>query len=258
MITSTSKNLLSELGLKKDEIEVFLLLSKSGPTTVLDISKQININRTRVHVLVDQLINLGLLSEIPYGKKRKIIAMPPEAIDQIIKKQEIEIQRKKEVASRAIEAIYHDFSHIKEDSITNTKYYNTIESINWLYDKILDSREVRTCVNSTEIMKVFPGNWKRFLGAVQKGVKLWDLHVYDSKIDTQFENISEMYPNFMIKRLPPSVTFESMDYLLYEDKITIIYGFPRPHAIEIENAAFNKMSTVLFDFLWSICERIYT
>lgn len=205
-----------------------------------------------MHLLVSELIEMGILSEIREKTKRKIVALPPERFENILELEENSIKKKRSLMTSLIDSVYNDTSYIMDATGTQVKYYNTVESIDWLYDQILESKEVRTFVNSTEIIKVFPDNWNRFSKAVAKGIRLWDLHVYDSEITNPFDEMPVMYPNCHIKKFPPSVNFESMDYLLYENKIAVIYGFPRPHAIVIENESYYKMSVVLYDLIWNL------
>jgi sugar-specific transcriptional regulator TrmB len=52
------------MGLSSTETKVYLGLLKSGKTSILELSKQIKVNRTTTHMAIESLISKGLVNQI--------------------------------------------------------------------------------------------------------------------------------------------------------------------------------------------------
>lgn len=249
---STVFALLKQFGLSEKESQIYLSLLRSGPASVMELSNRLNLNRTSAHLLCEKLKEVGIVVELQVKAKRKLKGLSPESLMSILEREEQILKKKSLMMQPLIESIYRETSFIKEATETQVKYFTNIDSIDWLYDRILESKEVRTYVNAKEIIKVFPLNWERFMKRVVNGLKLWDFHHFDSFIEEPVKEFSRIYPNFQIKNLPLSVKFDSMDYLIYDGNVAIVYGFPNPHAVVIENRSFYEISRELFDFQWNL------
>jgi predicted transcriptional regulator len=246
------KNKLLEFGISGNEVEIYLSLLKSGPSSVFQISRRLSLNRSTVHSYVLRLIELGLVQKLIVDKSKRYGALSPESISQIIDRQILDLNKKKESLPSIIDSMYQFSSFIKDSSVSEVKYYKDRDSVSWLYQRILQEDELRTYVNANEIIKIFPENLARFSDAVKRGLKLWDLHLYSSYIDPEFLRLTKTYVNAQVKRFPPSVTFDPMDVLLYNGKVSIIFGLPNIHAIEISNLQYYNMSKALYDLIWGI------
>lgn len=66
------------LGLTKQEYLVYESILKNPPTNIVEMSKEIGINRTTLYALLDSLKNKGLIYEIKGGTKIKFRASDPE------------------------------------------------------------------------------------------------------------------------------------------------------------------------------------
>lgn len=242
---------LKEFGLNDKQITIYRSLLKSGPSTIVNLSNRLKLNRTTVHLLVKELLDRHILVEVIDKKRRFVKAESPEIFKTFLIQQHATINKKLTDFPNFVELMYKDINFVKENTSIEVKHYVTLESINWLYDEILKSPEVLSYVNASEIIKFFPHNGERFLNAVKRGAKIWDMHLYNSSIEPPFDRLGDFYSNFKLKRLPPSVHFDSMDCLIYENKVAIILGTPTPHAIVIENAHYYQMSKALFEWNWS-------
>jgi sugar-specific transcriptional regulator TrmB len=65
----TVKKLLSESGLSKKEIAIYLSVLELGQATILQIADKSKIKRPTIYDLVPMLINKGFVTEIQKGKK---------------------------------------------------------------------------------------------------------------------------------------------------------------------------------------------
>jgi len=96
------QELLKQLGFNPKEIEVYLAILQQGKTTPVEIAKITNINRTTVYSTAKELVKKGVISEDLGGKVRYLVALPPKDLEQISKKEEKKLEKKKEIIKQAI------------------------------------------------------------------------------------------------------------------------------------------------------------
>src|SRR6185436_11897689 len=77
---------LKEVGLKKNEAEIYLFLLQNGISTPPVIAKGTNIARTNCYNILNSLIEKDVVEKIQKGKREAFIARDPETLKLNIKK----------------------------------------------------------------------------------------------------------------------------------------------------------------------------
>lgn len=247
---------LSEIGLTKPQSEVYLALLELGHSTVLEISRHTKLNRITVHKTIEELSELGLVSSYLSGKRRKILAEPPEKLKNLIKIQKEDLDRKDGLLGDLINDLYKNINKIKDHTESEVKYYEGFKAVSELYDNILTYNSVRTIVNSHAVLKFFPGNVEKFMDAIRRGVEVYDLHTYGdaSEAFKAFDEFKKTYTRYKRKSLP--IEFKdiaAIDYLLYEGHIAMVLAGKRPKAIVIKNEFFYAFAVEMYKFIWRMC-----
>ncbi len=80
---------LQDIGLNEKEAAVYLSLLAVDNSSVLDLSKKTNINRSTTYVVLESLAKKGLVSETTVGKKTHYQAEPPERLETFIEQRKI-------------------------------------------------------------------------------------------------------------------------------------------------------------------------
>lgn len=120
-------NFLTQLDYSKDAIEIYLTLIKNGPSTLLRISKDSRVERTKLYRLVDQFIQNGVVEEVPAYKQKTIKAVDLSAIEILVKEKEaraISLASTLPVFSKAVEG----FAKNNLPDV-NVVYYRRIEGM---------------------------------------------------------------------------------------------------------------------------------
>jgi sugar-specific transcriptional regulator TrmB len=86
---------LEPLGLSDKEARVYVAALFLGPSAVQKIAGQAEINRATTYVILDQLAELGLVSQSQEGKKTVFIAEPPAALERLFDHQQALITERK-------------------------------------------------------------------------------------------------------------------------------------------------------------------
>src|SRR3989338_1223498 len=91
---------LNRLGLNKHEIEVYLAILRTGKSAPSRLSTLTGINRTTIYSIGRKLEKLGLVGFDQGGKTTYLLAKPPEAIEEILKKESSELEEKRKLVGQ--------------------------------------------------------------------------------------------------------------------------------------------------------------
>lgn len=78
---------LQAVGFSDKQAKVYVAALFLGPSAVQKIAEQAEINRATAYVILDELAQMGLVSESTQGKKTVYVAEPPEAIERYLEAQ---------------------------------------------------------------------------------------------------------------------------------------------------------------------------
>ena len=88
-----NKDVLVELGLSKNEIEVYLKLLSLSSCTAITIAKEAKLYKSNVYSALERLIKKGLVTHILKGQIKYFQAVDPEQIMNLLKEREVKLQR---------------------------------------------------------------------------------------------------------------------------------------------------------------------
>lgn len=242
---------LKELGLTDIEAGIYLNLLRNGPSTILEISRRTGLNRITTHSNCEDLLRKGLLSMIRKGGRRFLIAEAPEKLNFILQAEELKLQRKRQLLPKTLALLKNEISHVGGKTHFDVRTYEGKNALDMLYDEILKSKELRAFVNAEEINRIFPENFQRFRDAAAKGdIEIWD--VVENNSIGKIQESKDPNANYHIKILPQGVEIGSMDYLIHDNKITIIEGEPEPVAVVISSPSLYLNSKAIFEVMWNL------
>lgn len=87
-IMNRINSFLENLGLNNEEITIYLALIEKGPLTILELSRDTGINRTRVYRLLEKLKRKGIIDEVIEEHKTLAKACEIENLELLIKDKE--------------------------------------------------------------------------------------------------------------------------------------------------------------------------
>ncbi len=128
---------LLKLGLSEKEIKVYLAAMELGPKPVQEIARRANINRVTCYVILENLLDFGLVTQIE-GEKGKIYAAEnPEKLLQYLDKKEREIESTKKEISEILPELLAMFNRVGDRPVV--RYLEGVEGIRGLQEQILES-----------------------------------------------------------------------------------------------------------------------
>jgi len=122
------KELLRQLGFAEKEIEVYLAVLEQGKTTPANIALLTGINRTTVYSIAKELLDKGVIAEDLAGSKSYLVALPPDDLRNLAKKEERDLQSKKILIDQVTSEL--------QNFTKNTKY--SIPKISFIYEEDIE------------------------------------------------------------------------------------------------------------------------
>jgi sugar-specific transcriptional regulator TrmB len=248
-------DLLKKLDFSEKEIEVYLAILRNEKITPADLSKITKINRSTVYSVVGELVEKGIVSHDLTSPVKYLVALPIEDLENIVKKEEIELARKKDVVSSAISELKH---------ITSNKKYSA-PKIRFIAEGDIESFMINQSPVWDESMLEADAVWWGFQdhtyvenyanyidwywSRADEGIKL-KLITNKSTIEKVMEE--KKYPRRKIKYFKKKVPFTATTWILGEYIVMIVTNERPFYAIEIHNAELAKNQRELFKFLWGV------
>lgn len=231
-------NVLKDLGFEEREIKIYLVLSKEGNQTALQISKQANIDRTTTYDLLEKMIQKGIASSKIINNSKHFSTLSPNqlltyfkekysSLEKIIPKLNILNETPEEKVNCELFQGLNGLKTVLKDLVNSKKDYRVI-GIKKKYEEIL--------------------NYFNEQGVI----KLNDFNVKEIAITSKDEKFKKVAKG----------NYKYLDSLS-SDITTLIYGetvvffiWKEPYfAIKIKNEEFVKGQEEYFNLIWKIAKK---
>ncbi|MBN2100918.1 hypothetical protein JW710_03430 [Candidatus Dojkabacteria bacterium] len=146
---------LKNFDLSDIEIDLYTGLLETGPTTVLELSKHVDIKRTTAHVNIENLIQKGFVAQTQKGARRKILAEPPEKLETILNNKKQKIKELEQTLPDVIDQINQ--TTIESTTKTSVRYYEGEEGFRKVSDRSIEKADKEICFisNLDEWYKIY-------------------------------------------------------------------------------------------------------
>lgn len=130
---------LLDIGLSLKEIAVYLASLELGESTVIDIAKKSDVNRTTIYPIIDSLKEKGLLSLVQKGKKQYFYAESPNKIRSFVDSKINELEASKESLPELIKQLSALENRRGDKPVV--RFYEGNEGINSMMEEFLYTSE---------------------------------------------------------------------------------------------------------------------
>jgi len=239
------------LDLDQKTTEFYLNCLVNGKTTINQISKNIGVARSTCYLILEKLKSLGLVLETPFGKKRSLLAEPPEKLISLMEKKKEDSLRAFELAKTVLPEI-GIYSNI--DVNTKVRFYEGLESIKQIYLETLEANKILVFC----LTKIENKNFEDFIDyyekrLIAKGIETKEI-VTDSEWDTEYRRKYSTKINTIIS-IPQKNSTET-DYMLWNNKVAFISFMKGKSAgVVIEDQEIASFEGMRFELLWSLITK---
>lgn len=239
-------SILKQLGLTKQESEVFLLLLELGASPVSTIALRGRMKRTNLYNILAKLTDRSLVTEFLKGRVRYFQATEPQKLLSLQEQQKKKIDQN--IAS--LRDMLPMFEAMKNPSLDKprVKFYQGKEGIETLLSQILAKESFDAYFNPDVASQVFPYCVDEFL---VEGAKK-NLHIRELVVSgkTSKEYVSHIKnPNHQWKILPKEFQFETDNFIFGNSVVFISYREDQI-AVMIESADIARTQRMAFELMW--------
>lgn len=239
---------LQSVGFSEKQAKVYVAALFLGPSAVQKIAEQAEVNRATAYVILDELAQMGVVSESTQGKKTVYVAEPPEAIDRYLENQAQEIVSKKSELKNLLPGLKEVSRSTDADDTPVVRFYKGQEgskAVNAYYKRKAHSgEEIYGMTNVDEVLKINPNilieNPKN---RMRKKISSKLIYSYvDGEVKTDRSIMRET------KKLNEPV---KADINLYKNAVAIAtYNSKNPVGIVIESKEITEVLRQLFELAW--------
>lgn len=240
---------LKKLGLGEKEIEIYMACLKSGEGLfVVDLVKETKIKRSTIDVVIQRLLNQGILTQHQDGRRNKFVAEDPK---KLIESFERNIKELKDY----LPLIY---SQINKKGSTKVRFYHGTKSVLGMLNEIFltirvsDSKEKEMLSISNIDQMNIATDYKQ-ISAQESRIKS---RVFLRIISTDGELARKIKEEDGPKTLRKTKIFDDKKYPfnatlnIYENNISIFQIKGEPVGIIIEDTDLATSMKSIFELLW--------
>jgi len=247
------KKELIKAGLSEKEASVYMSAIQLGPSPVQKISQKSKVNRATTYVIIENLMQMGLMSTYDEGKKTYYAAEKPDQLINFFKSKEQEVHNKighiKEILPE-LSMLYNDYS-----DRPRVKYFEGIEGLKAVQSDFADS------LNKEDQMYIFlpydefqASVLKERLAKVRKKrikKKIRVKVIYTSRVGKQLE-----YESVGKQELQEHLFVKYEDYPfqggmnIYGNKIFMIDYLGKLGGVVVENKTLAHLMKCIFEMIW--------
>lgn len=249
---------LKRLGLADKEVAVYLACLQLGPSPVQAIGRKAKVVRATTYVILESLMQQGLVTTYKEGKKTLFSAEPPRQLLRLLEKQEEEIREKK----HDLERILPELQIItKAEGTPSVRYFEGKEGLHAIRQEIvMYSRSGDVIYNFTpsdHLAAVFPDNESTYYQQrLAKGIRSQTIFTTKSSRLAKLLLSPEQFKSAE-RRFVPSEIFSSTSGLtVYRDRIAIGNFVGKLMGVVIESAPMADMMRQLFNLAWQGTKNI--
>ncbi|BBB31626.1 TrmB family transcriptional regulator [Neptunomonas japonica] len=242
-------SILERLGFDQREITIYRALLSLGPSPIRSIADKAGINRGTTYDCLKGLLQKGIVSYLPKGKRRLFSPRNPEVLLQLAEQRQHEIEN---TIQQLKTSIIPELNHLKPDfSAANVQFYEGDDGIEFVLRDILSSvsksNERQYSVFSSKpirshLYRPFPNYTAQ---RIQKQIGVRVIAIGDGGEDAE---LSER------KWIKTEGHVDAAYIAIYPPKCAIISLASNnyPTAVLIDSKEVSAAQKIIFDTLWGV------
>lgn len=154
MLTKLSKQL-SDFGLSKNEIAVYIALLSQGSDTASNIAEKAKLNRSTTYVQLDSLMSYGLASTFKKGKKTYFSPESPRNVKRLIDSKIKELEKERDNIEELIPELNELYSELGE--APDIKTFEGKQGLKTMREAVINSgaSEFYVLYNADQLYRIF-------------------------------------------------------------------------------------------------------
>ncbi len=242
------------IGLRKNEIRIYLELLKIGSSTAGKITEVTGIHRRMVYDILDRLIEKGLISYIIKQNIRYYSAANPEKIKDYLKEKEDKIREDIKNINKIIPELLNLYN-LKKDKI-EAEIYKGKEGLKTVMNLILKEDKDWISIGSTgkgpSTLPYFLDNWHK--QRLKQKIKFKSLVVNNPEGEKRAKEFIKIGLS-EIKFLPKEIKNPQTIWIFGNIVAIILISIEEPIIFVINNKEISNSFRDYFNWIWKIAKK---
>lgn len=235
---------LVKLGLSEKEALVYLASLELGPSPVQVIARKSEVNRATTYVMIESLIQRGLMSTFEKGKKTMFTAEKPERLNKIVHGERQVVLEKEETVNR----ILPDLESLLAAAGTRPKvsFYEGEEGLEVIREAMFKgTSEIDDVVSFDDLRHLLPAeHWQKH------GEKLARRNVKGRVLYTTDHDLKPQHQAWEYKKISSRALPLHGELTVCGDRVAMIALKGKLGGVLIESKEMANMVRVIFDLAW--------
>lgn len=244
---------LENFGIDEVEAKIYLHLLDRGPQKPLELSRDININRSKIYRYIDRLIAKKLIeiSNVERGKRLK--ASSPQNLELLIHEKEHEVKTQKENLPDLLKELT-SFPANPERSFEIKHYHGTDGLKQMLWNHMRAKKEILVFgyENRNNIAGKTFAEMIRYEQVERKITKI-EIENATDQGNYWYTDVANWGKYYKSRYIPPEILNIRQYHVIFNDTISILsWADGNKIGVEIENSGFAEMYRQIFWKFWDI------
>lgn len=241
---------LGRLGFSDKEAKVYIASLELGPTPIQKIAEKSGVKRATTYVMVESLIDRGLMSTFEKGKKTFFTAESPDRLNRILESEKNEVENRRSILEKILPGLLSLGANAEHKP--RVQFYEGAEGLKSIHDDVLATTD-RTLENivslddaaTIEVGDEHVADLREKLE--NKGVKVRVL--YTSKQNKKLEYPAKL--QWQVRRMPYDLFPLHGELTLYGDKVAAFSYRGKIFGTIIKSKEIAQTVRVLFELAWT-------
>ncbi|MDA1208877.1 MAG: hypothetical protein O2904_02485 [bacterium] len=245
------RSLLKQIGMDEKQAEIYLALLSLKSAKASAVAKLAKQSRSHVYIILRELEEMGLVSEVEQGNVLRFIAEPPERLLSFLKDRERKFRDLQQLVQGAMPALNAMTSaYAGSPRVTVLK---GLDGMKQVYRDIL-TREYVGIYNAQASIDTFGDNIVTMLFGKQATLKGRDLIVNNEGAEQYLLDVPPT-KDYQIRLLPKGMDFET-DTIVFGDTVTLFAFDDERTIIRIENKKIADTFREWFEVMWNTSKEL--
>jgi len=237
---------LQDIGLSKEEVNIYLAGLELGESSVQNIAKKADIKRPTAYLIIDDLIKKGLFYQTFKGKKRYFCAQSPKDLEVELKRKAFELTK----IMPELNSIYNTLGFKPK-----VRFYEGVAGAMSVYNDTINSTpengEILDFAGIKNLFDTFPKEFatEYYTKRIRKNIKDKVIAVDSEESREWQKNAEEEMREIFI--VPEDQFNFSGDMEIYGDKVALISYKENFMAVVIESKEIANMQRLMFNLVWN-------
>lgn len=239
--------LLTRIGLTDKESEIYLALLSLKVARASAVAKAAKMTRSHTYLILRELAQKGLISEIVRGNIIHFIAEPPQRLLQYVEDRERELKSLKPL----IDGVLPLLSSLTKP-LTGAPRVTMLQGEAGMRQIYRDGLHQEICgiFNPAAAYEAFGGNISTMILGEEPYMQGRDLLV-DGPAAKQWMKEVPQHEKYVIRLLPKNVHFDA-DTMIFGDTVALISYDDEKTIVRIENANIANAFRAWFELMWNV------